>query len=141
MSELESFQTQIEQMLAAAAEPDSSNKISPSELREDVAEYLADYSSDVANFPEERDSDHWNLDMADYDLGREAMFVAYAFSRGSVFFCSGLGDAYAIRHFCEHEFGGEASELMAALGRRFQALHPVVSAPRQVVESWLKGGG
>ena len=123
------------------AEPNSPNKISPPELREWCAEYLSDYSSEVANFPEGADSEHWNLNMADYDPGREAVFVAYAFSQGSVFFCSGLGNAHDVRQFCEHEFEAEASDLMDALKSSFRVPYPVVSAPWHVLESWLEEGG
>ena len=137
MTESSELQEAIERMLATTVEPGSRNTMTALDVRRWCNEYLAEYLTDTANFPGEPLWPHWNLNMADYDLGRDACFVAYVFYENTTTFCCGRGKAYEIRQFCESASGGTATSLIQAIQERFTVPAAPVSVKREVADRWL----
>jgi len=126
----------IEDLLKTIERSGSENNFTAAEVRDDVVEWLELVAEEHADFPETAGEPVWNLNAKDFDDGDDA-FVAYVFEADTVTFAAGrTPGGGAIIRFCENEFDGEATEVIAALQARFKPV-AVRSFPRADVERWL----
>src|SRR6516162_6916340 len=102
MDSIETHAT-VARLLESASDPGSKNRLDALGFRDDVAKYLGDYDSELERFPELAGRSHFDLVMADYDLSRDAVFVAYAFEPGEIVLFAGRGNAASVKDVCEHE--------------------------------------
>jgi hypothetical protein len=94
------------------------------------------YNAEIEGFPEERDSPHWNLIMADNNETSQAQFVVAYFDKGAVTLVIGYGDRRRIREFAEGDFSIQPEETLAELTSRSRTAYST-SVLHQDVIAWL----
>jgi hypothetical protein len=128
---------EVSRMLESVCEPDSENRLTAFEVRDHAIEFLNDYDSEIQRFPELSGQTHFEFVMADYDLKRDAVFIAYLFRPEVLELLTGRGDAFELRSFVEQELPEDTDAAADSLRRqaRFSA-GPVQIARLRAVE-WL----
>jgi hypothetical protein len=134
---MNSIEDPLGQKLGAVAVPGSDNRITIAELREWVLEYLRDWDEEVGRFPELATDLHWNLWMADYDLDKDAMWVAIVFRPAGIDLACGTGNGYSVRRFVESDSPQDADGIFPELTKRFSDNYQTEAITRALAESWL----
>jgi hypothetical protein len=75
--------------------------------------------------------------MADFDMDRDAFFVATVFRPAGIEVLCGRGNGYAIRDFAEHEATEDSGRWIARLKRQFPACRTLAALSRAAAEAWL----
>ncbi len=128
----------IEALLKSLEKPGSKNHFTIDEVRDDVNEWLERVAEEHEQHPETKGDAEWELSARDFepDSGEDA-FVAWVFEAKTVTFAAGrVGPTGAVIAFCESEFEGDATEVIAALKARFGKI-AVQSFARADFERWL----
>src|SRR3974390_982025 len=99
---------EVSRMLESVCEPDSKNRFTAFQVRDNAVKFLNFYDSEIERFPELAGTTHFEFFMADYDLSRDAVFVAYLFHPQVLELVAGRGEAFTLRSFVEHELPEEA---------------------------------
>jgi len=128
---------EVSRMLESVCEPDSKNWFTAFEVRDHAVEFLTDYDSEIGRFPEIAGSRHFEFIMADYDLGRDAVFVAYLFGPQVLELVAGRGEAFTLRGFVEHELPEDTAAVGDALRRRARFSPAPVQVQRHSAVAWL----
>jgi hypothetical protein len=127
----------VSRLLELASEPGAENQLDAFGFRDDAAQYLADYDSELKRFPELVGQPHFDLVMADYDLSRDTVFVAYAFEPEEMVLFAGRGSAAAVKDVCEHEAPDDYDGFCKLLRDRATFSSPPVRLPRPAAIAWL----
>src|SRR5215468_3821241 len=127
----------ISRLLESASEPGSKNRLDTFRFRDGAAQYLGDYDSELERFPLLVGQPHFNLVMADYDLSRDAVFVAYAFEPGELLLFAGRCSAAAVKDVCEHESPDDFEKFCQLLRDKASFSCPPVRLPRPAAIAWL----
>ena len=109
----------IQHLLDAAWEPNSKNRLTLDDVKAWLAEYLEMRSEEISRFPNQKDTSHWDLLAADYDLSKDAHFIAACFSGNQVTFLAGRGSIPDVREFAQSAFPENPDEVLNELARRF----------------------
>jgi hypothetical protein len=128
----------VSRLLESASEPGSKNQLDAFGFREDAAQYLVDYDSELEQFPELVGQPHFDLVMADYDLSRDAVFVAYAFQRAEMVLFAGRGSAEGVKDVCEHESPDDFDRFCKLLHDKATFSCQPVHLRRPAVVAWLQ---
>lgn len=128
---------EVSRLLESVCEPDSENRFTAFEVRDHAVEFLTNYDSEIQRFPHLAGQTHFEFVMADYDLKRDAIFIAYLFRPEVLELLAGRGDAFALRSFVEQELPEDTDQAADSLRRqaRFSAA-PLQLERRRAVE-WL----
>jgi len=128
---------EVSRMLESVCEPDSKNRFTAFEVRDHAVEFLTDYDSEIERFPELAASTHFEFIMADYDLSRDAVFVAYLFGPQVLELVGGRGEAFSLRSFVEHELPEDTDAAGDSLRRRARFSPAPVQVQRRLAVAWL----
>jgi hypothetical protein len=94
----------VSRMLESVCEPDSKNRFTVVQVRDHAVEFLDFYGSEIEHFPELAGTTHSHFVMADYDLSRDAVFVAFFFYPQFIELVAGRGEASTLRSLVEQEW-------------------------------------
>lgn len=128
----------VSRLLESASELESKNRLDAFAFRDDAAQYLGRYDSELERFPELVGQPHFDLVMADYDLSRDAVFVAYEFRPAEMVLFAGRGSAAAIKDVCEHESPEDFDRFCKLLRDRATFSCSPVCLPRTAAVAWLQ---
>lgn len=127
----------VARMLESVCEPDSKNQLTAFEVHDHAVEFLNDYNSEIELFPQLAGHVHFEFVMADHDLRRDAVFVAYLFRPGGLELVAGRGDAFGLRSYVEHDLPEDTDAAADSLRSRARlSVAPLQIERRQAVE-WL----
>ena len=128
---------EVSRLLESVCEPDSENRFTAFEVRDHAVEFLSNYDSEIQRFPQLAGQTHFEFVMADDDLNRDAVFIAYLFRPDVLELLTGRGDAFALRSFVEQELPEDTEKAAESLRRRSRfSVVPVQIERRRAVE-WL----
>lgn len=128
----------VSELLEAAYEDGSKNRLLPEDVRAWIDEYLDSYEEDLGRFPEERGKSHWDILAADYDQGKDAMFLVAFFRGEAVSFISGRGRIPDVRGFGLNSFPDDPDRILIESRRRF-SIADEVTLDRSKLSDWLNG--
>src|SRR6185369_5425194 len=128
---------EVSRLLESVCEPGSKNQFTAFEVRDHAVEFLTDYDSEIERFPELDGETHFEFIMADYDLSRDAVFVAYLFRPQVLELVAGRGDAFALRSFVEQELPEKVNAASESLRRRARSSASPVQIQRHLAVGWL----
>jgi len=109
----------VQDLLDAAVESGSENRLTLTDAKKWIVEYVAMREDEEARFPDQKGCDHWDILVADYDSTRNAQFLAVYFSGSQVTFLAGTGNAQTVRSFAENDFPENVGDILPMLSQRF----------------------
>ena len=127
----------VSRMLESVCEPDSKNRLTAFEVRHHAVEFLNDYDSEIQRFPHLVGRTHFEFVMADYDLRRDGVFVAYLFRPAILELVAGRGHAHGLRSYVEHDLPEDADAAADCLRSRARVSAAPVQIERRRAAEWL----
>jgi hypothetical protein len=128
---------EVSRMVESVCEPESENCFTAFEVRDHAIEFLNNYDSEIQRFPELAGQTHFEFVMADYDLKRDAVFVAYLFRPQVLELLAGRGDAFALRSFVEQELPEDTDAAADSLRNQAHFSGAPVHIERRRAVEWL----
>jgi len=128
---------EVSRMLESVCEPDSKNRFTAFEVRDHAVRFLTDYDLEIERFPELIGTTHSEFVMADYDLSRDAVFVAYIFNPQLLELIAGRGEASTLRSFVEHDWPEEEDATGDSLRSHARFSAAPVQLRRCLAVEWL----
>jgi hypothetical protein len=113
------------------------NRLTAFDVRDHAGEFLTDYDFEIERFPHLAGKTHFEVVMADYDLEREAVFVAYLFRPQILELIAGRGDAFALRTFVEGDLPLNPDKAADSLRKRAHFSVAPVHIQRRLAVQWL----
>ena len=96
------------------------------------------YESEIERFPELVGTTHSNFVMADYDLSRDAVFVAFFFHPQFLELVAGRGGASTLRSRVEQEWPEDENAAGDWLCSRARFAAPPIRVQRPLAAKWLR---
>jgi hypothetical protein len=127
----------VSRMLEAVCEPDSKNRFTVVQLRDHAVEFLSFYDFEIERFPKLVGTTHSNFVMADYDLSREAVFVAFFFHPQFLELVAGRCEAFLLRSLVEQEWPEDESVAGDWLRSRARFAAAPIRVQRPLAVKWL----
>jgi len=127
------------QKLLNANHRTSENQLTVDNVKRWLAKYIELRSEDVARFPNESDTNHWDLIAADYDSSKDARFIAAYFSGDRVTFLAGHGPISDVRAFAQSGFPDNPDHVLDELTRKFDTGDRWTADVREVI-AWVQQG-
>jgi hypothetical protein len=127
----------VSRLLETVCESNSRNQITASEVRDHAVEFLTDYDSEIERFPDLAGQTHFDLIMADYDPGRDAVFVAYFFRPQLLELIAGRDTGFDLRSFVEQELAEDTDEAVDSLPEWARFSAAPMQIQRRLAIQWL----
>lgn len=128
----------INRLVNEVAEPESINRLSVEQIHQWLSDYLEMREEDNKRFPEQAESVHADILMADFDPNRLALFIVANFVSDQVTIAAGRGVASNVRMFLERDFPTDASQIIEQLKSRFILGEMRISVSYQDLAAWLR---
>ncbi len=129
----------LESILKEAAEADSPNRLNIGEVKESLLRYLTVHEGELSRFPELAGEPHWDVLISDFACSRDSFFMVAIFSGEEVELVAGHGERSALRVFVDTEYPEDVLDVIPELKRQFTVYSRSLTAPQEVIKTWLAG--